>query len=211
MNKDHKCYIPTLLVGHPLSESDLDDEHEDTKSTGGRSAYSLMNAFSTEFTIECVDTDNELKFRQVFRDNMSVAEEPVIKKCTAKEFKQGDYTKISFAPDLARFNMTSLDDDIVALFSKRVYDITGIMGSRDGKAPMVKLNGSKVPIKSRKDYLALYDVPQVMHEVPSVIDGLTPVKRFILNHLLTTETGGYGEVADLLRYVIMLSNLLCCF
>ena len=39
--------------------------------------------------------------------------------------KQKDFTKITFEPDLERFGMDSLDDDIVALKKKRVYDIAG--------------------------------------------------------------------------------------
>ena len=32
-----------------------------------------------------------------------------------------DYTKIIFEPDLEKFGMTSLDEDTVSLFTKRVY------------------------------------------------------------------------------------------
>jgi DNA topoisomerase-2 len=34
-------------------------------------------------------------------------------------------TKITFKPDLARFGMEKLDTDIVALMTKRVYDVAG--------------------------------------------------------------------------------------
>lgn len=42
--------------------------------------------------------------------------------------KEGDFTKISFIPDLRKFHMKSLDDDIVDLLKKRVYDMAGIIG-----------------------------------------------------------------------------------
>ena len=49
---------------------------------------------------------------------MSKAEEPIL-----KEAKEDDFTCITFQPDLAKFKMTRLDDDIVALMSRRAYDI----------------------------------------------------------------------------------------
>ena len=36
-----------------------------------------------------------------------------------------DFTRITFKPDLARFGMDYLDADIVALLTRRVYDIAG--------------------------------------------------------------------------------------
>ena len=36
-----------------------------------------------------------------------------------------DYTKITFKPDLARFKIDALSDDMVALFRKRAYDVAG--------------------------------------------------------------------------------------
>ena len=113
----------------------------------------LANVFSTEFVVECLDTNNKAKFRQVFRNNMSIEEKPVISTPTAKEIKGGDYVQISFSPDLARFKMDSLDDDTVALMSKRAYDIAGTMGNSKGKKLQVWLNGEKLPIKSFKDYI----------------------------------------------------------
>lgn len=57
--------------------------------------------------------------------------------------KEGDFTKISFVPDLKKFHMKRLDDDIVDLLKKRVYDMAGIIGGN------VKcyLNGEQIPIK----------------------------------------------------------------
>ena len=39
--------------------------------------------------------------------------------------KRNNYTYISFSPDLKRFKMEILNEDIVSLMSKRVYDIAG--------------------------------------------------------------------------------------
>ncbi|XP_020871291.1 DNA topoisomerase 2 [Arabidopsis lyrata subsp. lyrata] len=46
--------------------------------------------------------------------------------------------------------MTELDNDVVALMSKRVLEIAGCLGKT------VDLNGKQVPIKSFSDYVDLY-------------------------------------------------------
>lgn len=156
-HKEHQMYVPTLIFGHLLTGSNFDDDEK--KTTGGRNGYGakLANVFSTRFEVECVDAGQGVKFHQVFSDNMSKAGKPTVKKCSAAEKKAGDYVKISFSPDLARFKMTHLDDDTVALMSKRAYDIAGTMASSAGKKMTVKLNGEKVPVKSFSDYIKLCD------------------------------------------------------
>lgn len=85
---------------------------------------------------------------KVFTDNMGSKSEPIITKC-----KQGDnWTKVTFKPDLAKFNMSHLEDDVVALMKKRVLDMAGCLG----KTVHVELNGQKVPVKSFQDYVDLY-------------------------------------------------------
>lgn len=59
--------------------------------------------------------------------------------------KDEEWTRITFTPDLARFNMTCIDDDIYALLCKRVYDMAGTV--RDIK---VTLNEEKLKIKGFK-------------------------------------------------------------
>jgi DNA topoisomerase II len=88
---------------------------------------------------------------------MTTAMEPKVSKCTAAEAKQGDYVKVTFSPDLARFKMDRLDEDTVGLLSRRAYDIAGTMGNRGGKALQVYLNGKKLQIKNFASYMALYE------------------------------------------------------
>lgn len=85
---------------------------------------------------------------KVFSNNMGKKSEPIITKC-----KEGEnWTKVSFKPDLAKFNMNHLEDDVVALMKKRVIDIAGCLG----KTVKVDLNGQRVPVKSFLDYVNLY-------------------------------------------------------
>jgi DNA topoisomerase-2 len=206
MHKEHNCYVPTLIFGHLLTGSNFDDDEK--KTTGGRNGYGakLANIFSTKFIIECVDSENGLKFNQTFRDNMSDSEKPVVKKCTAAEKKRGDYTKISFCPDLKKFKMTSLDEDTVGLLSKRAYDIAGSMANRPGKKLAVTLNGTRVPVKSFQDYLKLFDginPPCAYEKVGerwevgvSSTDGTSQQISFV-NSISTTKGGGHvNYIAD---------------
>ena len=70
--------------------------------------------------------------------------------------KSKDFTKITFEPDLERFGMTELEDDIVALMTKRVYDIAGCL-------PQVRvyLNKQSLPVRSFADYW--YDIHNFFH------------------------------------------------
>lgn len=163
MHQEHGVYVPSMIFGQLLTGSNFDDD--EAKTTGGRNGYGakLANVFSTSFVVECVDTERGLSFHQVFKDNMSVANEPKVRKITAAEAKQGDFVKISFSPDLPRFKMDHLDEATVGLFSKRAYDIAGAMANGGGKRLNVTLNGKKLPIKSFKDYLSAFD------NVPSIV------------------------------------------
>jgi DNA topoisomerase II len=79
---------------------------------------------------------------------MGKKSEPSITKC-----KEGEnWTKVTFKPDLAKFKMDRLEDDVVALMKKRVLDLAGTLG----KSVKVELNGVQVPIKSFSDYVDMY-------------------------------------------------------
>lgn len=153
MHGEYKMYVPTMIFGVLLTGSNFDDEEK--KTTGGRNGYGakLANVFSTQFDVECVDTESGKFFKQTFRNNMAVKDEPVIKNLTKAQQKKGDYVKISFAPDLKRFKMTCLDDDIVGLMKRRAYDVAASLANSPGKKLTVTLNGNKLPIKSFEDYI----------------------------------------------------------
>ena len=200
MHKEHNVYVPTLIFGHLLTGSNFDDDEK--KTTGGRNGYGakLANIFSTKFVIECLDSEQGLKFTQVFRNNMHTAEDPIVKKCTSAEKKKGDYTKITFRPDLKKFGMKTLDDDAVSLISKRAYDIAGSMAMKGGKKLSVYLNGEKVPVKDFKSYLALFDgieSPSAYESMDNfevgvaVSPDLTFKQISFVNAIATTKGGGH--------------------
>jgi DNA topoisomerase-2 len=148
IHQEEGIYVPEMIFGHLLTSSNYDDNVK--KTTGGRNGYGakLTNIFSTEFIIETADGKRLKKYKQVFENNMGKKSEPVITKCNKSE----NWTKVTFKPDLKKFNMTELEDDVVALMSKRVFDIAGCLG----KSVKVELNGKQIPVKSFTDYVDLY-------------------------------------------------------
>ena len=52
-----------------------------------------------------------------------------------------DFTKVTFKPDLAKFKMTHLSADMIALMTRRAYDIAGCT-----KGVAVYLNDKQLPV-----------------------------------------------------------------
>jgi len=91
---------------------------------------------------------------------MSSKTEPAI----TQDSRVKDFTCITFKPDLRKFRMDSLDDDIVALFTKRVYDMAGVTD----KKVNVFLNGQRIDISTFSDYVDLYLKNEEAKELPKI-------------------------------------------
>ncbi|XP_069490669.1 DNA topoisomerase 2-alpha isoform X2 [Ambystoma mexicanum] len=150
-HKVEKVYVPALIFGQLLTSSNYDDDQK--KVTGGRNGYGakLCNIFSTKFTVETACREYKKLFRQTWSNNMSIAGENKL-----KHFDGEDYTCITFQPDLSKFKMDILDKDIVALMSRRAYDIAGA-----SKGVKVFLNGKRLPISGFRSYVDLYTKEKV--------------------------------------------------
>jgi DNA topoisomerase-2 len=165
IHKKEKVYVPELIFGHLLTSSNYDDEQK--KVTGGRNGYGakLCNIFSNEFIVETADSNSGMKYVQKFLSNMSQKTAPKITSYSGK-----DYTQISFVPDLDKFGMVGIDDDIDSLMKKRVYDLCGTV-----KDIKVFLNEERLKIKNFRQYIDLYlpeqtslgTKPVIVHEILS--------------------------------------------
>lgn len=111
--------------------------------------HNCANIYSTEFWIETVDSKTRQRYTQRFYNNMYNKDEPKIEK--VKKSTES-YTKITFIPDLEKFEMKSLDPDTVSLFKKRVYDCAGVTDPRVN----VFLNGELLKIKTFSDYIQMF-------------------------------------------------------
>ncbi|KAJ2722639.1 DNA topoisomerase 2 [Coemansia sp. Benny D115] len=157
IHKEQGVYVPELIFGHLLTSSNYNDKQE--KITGGRNGYGakLCNIFSKEFTVETADSSAQKKYVQVFTDNMTKIGTPKITKYSLKR----EYTKITFKPDYEKFHMEHLDDDTIALITKRAYDLAGCV---DGIT--VILNGTAIALKNFKSYVELYLLPPKVEGEP---------------------------------------------
>lgn len=191
IHAEEKMHVPEMIFGHLLTSSNYDDDMN--KVTGGRNGYGakLANIFSKHFSVECVDSKRGRKFFMEWENNMMKRHEPVIKSVKVKN----DYTRVSFTPDLKRFGMSSFDKDIIALFTKRVYDVAGCN-------PKVKvyLNDQLIKISSFEKYVELYfekkEVPHVFQQINerwALCVALSPSGQFqqvsFVNSICTTKGG----------------------
>ncbi|CAJ0604912.1 unnamed protein product [Cylicocyclus nassatus] len=145
-HKVENMYVPEMIFGTLLTSSNYDDSQR--KVTGGRNGYGakLCNIFSTEFTLETSSKEYGKAFKQTWINNMTKDKDCQIVKAAGE-----DYTKITFKPDLKKFKMHELDDDIIGLMCRRAYDVAG-----STKGVKVLLNGKVLPVQGFKQYVEQY-------------------------------------------------------
>lgn len=146
-HQKEKKPIPELIFGDLRAGENFHDGQ--IKLWGGMNGYGakLTNIFSTKFVVEC--SDGRYLFKQTFSNNLSKRSEPSIHEDT----KGSPFTKVTFYPDTGRFGETpgQFSDDVVAVLTKRVYDIAGSISE-----VKVSLNGKQLPIKNFQVYVGLY-------------------------------------------------------
>ncbi len=108
------------------------------------------NIFSSHFNIEVIDAPRKLKYVQQYSDNMYTRGEPVITKLKGK---QKSSVKLTFTPDFEKFGIENFNDDTIALFKKRVYDIAACTINKKVK---VYLNDKLIKMNSFEDYTKMF-------------------------------------------------------
>ncbi len=88
-----------MIFGQLLTSTNYSKED---KTWGGKNGYGakLANIFSTEFTVETVDSTRNKIYTQTWKNNMKERQDPVI-----KNYSKVPYTKITFKPDFKRFKI----------------------------------------------------------------------------------------------------------
>ena len=76
------------------------------------------------------------------------------------DFKGTDFTCITFQPDLSRFHMEKLTDDMVSLLQRRAYDVAG-----SSRGVNVLLNGEKLKVITLRYliFLMIYVIKEFMY------------------------------------------------
>lgn len=145
--KEYNMYIPEMIFGELLTSSNYNDN--DKRIVGGQNGLGakLCNIFSSEFILETVDKRKKLKCEIKWIKNMSSKEYINISK-----YDDEPYTKITFKPDLNKFNLTEIDDDFISFMKRRIYDI-----SVSSINPItVFYNDEEIKIKTLEEYIKLF-------------------------------------------------------
>ena len=144
----YKTWIPELIFAHLRTSTNYNKDEQ--KTTGGKNGFGfkLVLIWSTWGEIETVDAKRELKYHQVFENNLDIIHKPKITPC-----KKKPYTMVSFIPDYKRLGLKGLSEDMLNLFQRRVYDIAGIT-TKDVK---VKFNEDLLPVKDFGQYIQLFN------------------------------------------------------
>lgn len=139
---------PELTFGHLLTSTNYDDNDE--RVTGGRNGYGakLANVYSKLFAVVIKDSVNGFKYSQKWENNMTVCNPPKITKFSGKESS----VNICFQPEWARFGMTRLDNDILSIIEKRVWDAMICTSLKCS----VSFQGQKLKKLSFENYCRMY-------------------------------------------------------
>jgi DNA topoisomerase-2 len=138
-HESEPVYIPEMVMGSLFTGSNFDDSAR--RTVGGRHGFGakLTNLFSSEFEVETADTAAGLRFHQRWSANMSERSEPTIEPLAPGE---GDFTRVTFTPDLARFGEKHLHADMLAIFQRRVYEAAAA-----APGAVVTLNGKPLRVR----------------------------------------------------------------
>ena len=144
---EYEIWVPELIFGELLTSSNYNDD--EVRIVGGVNGLGikLTNIFSKSFTIETIDSTRKKIYKQVFKENLTIKEEPEIKSCAKKS-----YTKITFLPDYEKFGLSGMTDDIYNLFKRRVYDVSACTDA----SVSVYFNDKKIGIKDFEKYTDLF-------------------------------------------------------
>jgi len=148
---ENNLWIPEMIFGHLRTSTNYDKTEK--KIVGGKNGFGfkLVLIWSSYGCIETVDHTRGLKYVQEFKKNLDEICPPTITKCTS----QKPYTKVTFKPDYQRLGLMGLNQDMLALLKKRVYDI-GAVTDHSIKKIKVLYNDAVVPVKTFQQYIDLY-------------------------------------------------------
>ena len=145
---EHLIWVPELIFAHLRTSTNYNKDEQ--KIVGGKNGYGVKLIFiwSTSGEIETLDHVRGLRYKQQFRDNMSIIEAPIIAKVKSPK----SFTKITFKPDYTRLGISGLTPEMALLFKKRVFDIAAVTNSKI----KVRYNNELVPVKNFKNYIELF-------------------------------------------------------
>lgn len=149
--------LPEMIFGVLLTSSNYNDNEE--RMTSGRNGYGikLTNIFSTSFEVEIYNKEEGILYTQLWENNMKKKNSPILsKKGFPKSIEEGKngYTKITWKPDMNRFNLKNISDDLFAVFEKFILDTAMAVGLLNNTKVMY--NDKRIEIKDIQQYVNYY-------------------------------------------------------
>lgn len=143
-------YIPEILFTRLRSGSNFNDNQE--RTTGGRNGLGckITTIFSTHFEIFIVN-DNK-SYHQIITNNDTQISPPTI---TPLDQTTPDVVKITFTPDLPRFNLSSITKHMQLIMYKRIHDISYL--------PLeIYINNQRIPRHTWDSFVQSYNICDFM-------------------------------------------------
>jgi len=155
---EHKVWIPQMIFGELLTSANYNKDEK--KLVGGKNGYGvkLVNIFAKEMAVEVIDQPRGLAYSQVFKNNMTVIEKPIV-----KPSKHKSLVSVGWKPDFARFGMENIDAGMQRLIERRVWDLAMTLG----KEVKISWNGTAVKCKNLTDYAKAFGCETVVYETPN--------------------------------------------
>ena len=127
VHEQYQKWIPQLIFGEMRTSTNYDKGEK--KIVGGKNGVGIKLAFiwSTTARVETLDHLLKKRFSQTYRQNLSVADPPVVVDVPAKELP---FTRVSFELDLARLGLPEISDDTIDYLRRRAYDLAACTGVR---------------------------------------------------------------------------------
>ena len=147
---EHDEWIPEMIFSNLKAGSNFNDDEERLVAGTNGVGSTLTNIFSREFRIRTCDGTNA--FEQVFSNNMRSRGEPRLVPWKT------NFTEISYTPDIARFEMSSIDNEHIEMMRRRCIDLAACN-------PKLKIsfNNTKYAFKDFSSYCKLY-VDNIIYE-----------------------------------------------
>ena len=144
LKKYDNVYAPEMIMGQLLTSSNYKDNQ--AKVTGGRNGYGakLTNIYSTYFKLETCD--GEKYYSQTWKNNMYEKGDAIITK------NKHQFTKINFKPDLAKFKLNKITENMKYLIYRRAID-AAVWCKGQVK---VEFNNNKIQIDTLEKYALNY-------------------------------------------------------
>jgi DNA topoisomerase-2 len=152
IHPEHGVWIPEMIFTQLRTSTNYTKQ---IVTVGGKNGYGfkLVVIWSTYVRIETIDHIRRLRYVQIYRNNCSVIEPPIVTPVSATT---KPFTSVSFIPDYQRLGFTDgkLTQDMFDVFHRRTIDIAGVSGVK--RKLSVYFNEQLIPVQSFQQYVDLF-------------------------------------------------------